>query len=486
MAMEMAKLVNWEYDVTTDTFTFDDQFYALFTTTAEREGGTKMRPSEYAKKFLPPEDADIVVSEINAALSSKDPNFSRQIEHDIIRRDGVRRTIAVTFRVDMNPSGNIVKMYGADQDITERKQIEEDLRTLVTRNDAILATIPDIIMEVDDNKRYTWANQSGLRFFGDDVVGREADYYFEGEQDTYNKVRPLFDGSGKIIHIESWQRRKDGEKRLLSWQCKDIKDKQGRVVGALSSAHDITESMRAERALYEANHKLNIMTSITRHDINNQLVVLNGNLTLLEKKQTNDLSMEYLRKAKAATKLIYSMVQFTREYEEIGMQNAIWHDLKDLVSDASRDIILEEIRVVNDVPDGIEVFADPMIDKVFHNLIDNAVRHGGDVTAIRFHVEDNGGSHKIICEDDGDGISPDVKEKIFTKNFGDGHGLGLLLSREILAITGITIEVKDEEGKGARFEISIPADDWRSSNDPLIASHSYAHARQSSNPELKR
>jgi signal transduction histidine kinase len=66
-----------------------------------------------------------------------------------------------------------------------------------------------------------------------------------------------------------------------------------------------------------------------------------------------------------------------------------------------------------------------------------------------------------VCEDDGDGIIAEEKEKIFERGFGKNTGLGLALSREILAITGITITETGEPGKGARFEIAVPKGMWR-------------------------
>jgi PAS domain S-box-containing protein len=137
-------------------------------------------------------------------------------------------------------------------DVTGRKQAEEALRALSSRQQAILAAVPDIIMEVNNDKVYTWANQAGIEFFGGDAIGKEAAFYFEGEQETYNVVQPLFNGVENVIYVESWQRRKDGQKRLLAWWCRVLKDENGNVAGALSTARDITEVKRAEEALMKS------------------------------------------------------------------------------------------------------------------------------------------------------------------------------------------------------------------------------------------
>jgi PAS domain S-box-containing protein len=132
----------------------------------------------------------------------------------------------------------------------------ESLQALTARYEAILAVVPDIIMEVDNNKVYTWANRAGYEFFGEDVLGKEAAHYFEGEQETYSVVQPLFNGHEDVIYVESWQRRKDGEKRLLAWWCRTLKDADGNVIGTLSTARDITERKQAEGALRDSRHML--------------------------------------------------------------------------------------------------------------------------------------------------------------------------------------------------------------------------------------
>jgi PAS domain S-box-containing protein len=118
---------------------------------------------------------------------------------------------------------------------------------LQNRYEAILAVVPEIITEVNNNKEYTWMNKAGLEFFGPEAIGRQAAFYFEGEQDTYNTVKPVFEGAADCIYVESWQRRKDGQKRLLAWQCRTLKNDAGQVIGAISSARDITESRKAEK-----------------------------------------------------------------------------------------------------------------------------------------------------------------------------------------------------------------------------------------------
>ncbi len=167
--------------------------------------------------------------------------------------EGVLKGKRYVFEISAYPSRRGIAVFV--KDITARKQAEETLHQLQTRHQAILTEIPDIIMEVDVNKVYRWANPAGYEFFGDDVIGKEASYYFVGEQETYTQVRPLFNGSLDTFYVESWQRRKDGQERLLAWWCKVLQGSEGQVIGALSTARDITERKQIEDALRLSEEK---------------------------------------------------------------------------------------------------------------------------------------------------------------------------------------------------------------------------------------
>ncbi|WP_431061627.1 PAS domain-containing sensor histidine kinase [Methanobacterium sp.] len=131
IAMDLAKLVSWQYDVESDLFTFDNHFYALYGTSAEREGGTLLSSEKYARKFIPPEEVSIVKEEIDRAIKTDNPNFVENMEHSIIRADGEKRYINVRFGVIKDKNGKTIKTFGSNQDITSLKETEEQLKETI-------------------------------------------------------------------------------------------------------------------------------------------------------------------------------------------------------------------------------------------------------------------------------------------------------------------------------------------------------------------
>lgn len=255
----------------------------------------------------------------------------------------------------------------------------------------------------------------------------------------------------------------DAQERLFT-----LNEQLQQMVGELQVTNEnlLVENNRreqAERGLAQANKKLQLMTSITRHDLLNQLTVLQGYLELSQMLSKSDpvKTQEYVRQSLAVVTKTISTVKFTGDYQNIGVTSPAWHPVDTLITNALKYATLGPVRIENTIPAGAEIFADPLIEKVIFNLIDNALRYGMRLNVIRFGFERREQYAVLTCEDDGVGIPEENKERIFSFGYGTNTGMGLFLVREILAITGITIREIGKPGKGARFEILIPAGSFR-------------------------
>jgi signal transduction histidine kinase len=223
----------------------------------------------------------------------------------------------------------------------------------------------------------------------------------------------------------------------------------------------LEEIKKAQNAIYQANKKLNLLNSITRHDIMNKLTVLIGYLELSRDREGNDPELaQYLENEIEAAEAIKNQIQFTRFYQDIGVKSAIWQDLSDTIRTAVIGLDLQGIIFTLDLPE-IEIFADPLLQKVFYNLVENTLRHGETTTMIQVSCSEGAAGLSIIYKDNGTGVPVEVKEKIFRREFFKHTGFGLFLTREILAITHLSIVENGVPGHGARFEITVPTGMYR-------------------------
>ena len=224
---------------------------------------------------------------------------------------------------------------------------------------------------------------------------------------------------------------------------------------------NITDRKRAEDALALASKKLNLLSSITRHDINNQLLSLSA-YQELSKEVLNDPTAisGYIAKEECITATIGRQIAFTKEYEDLGVRTPVWQRLSEIIRLAESEIADNTIAL--EIPDDrLEIYADSLLIKVFFNLFDNSRQHGGGVTRITISHHICGAGLIVAVADNGKGISAEDKPHVFERGFGKGSGLGLFLTREILSITGISISETGVPGTGACFEIAVPEGAFR-------------------------
>jgi PAS domain S-box-containing protein len=223
---------------------------------------------------------------------------------------------------------------------------------------------------------------------------------------------------------------------------------------------EIQERKRFEATLQLANRKLNTLSSLTRHDILNQITAIVMYCSLAEEMVTDPALLSHLQKIEQSSRMIQKQIRFARDYQEIGSKAPQWQNVGMTISNAIAGLDLGGIRVEQDTGN-LEIYADLLLERVFFNIVDNTVRHGQRATKIRISAQETGGGLTIFCEDDGSGVPGSIKEVIFKRDYVRNAGFGLFLVAEILSMTDLSIAETGEPGSGARFEIHVPVGAYR-------------------------
>ena len=391
----------------------------------------------------------------------KGESFSNQ-EIQILKKDGPTAFVSMSAVPTLH-DGVVTGVQISIRDISATKEIEMSLRESETQYRLLADNVHDVIWTADEYKRMTYVSPSVTSLFGytpEEFMSLPSHEYLTPE--SYQKLQHAHIGweqmmkNGDIlpeeISMELEFSSKNGNIVWTEIRVTPMYEPDKGFVGVVGITRDITERKSAEVSLRIANQQLGLLTSVTRHDILNKLSVIYSYLNLSEREYSSPKLAEYLRIIKTVTEEIQDHIEFTRIYQDLGTHEPQWYVLEKNIPRSYAPIT---ITLTSDLSD-IFVYADPMLEKVFFNLLDNSIRHGKWVSEIRVMIQESESGLTIIWQDNGEGIADDEKESIFEYGVGKNTGFGMFLVREILLLTGITIRETGTWNTGARFEILVP------------------------------
>ena len=330
--------------------------------------------------------------------------------------------------------------------------------------DTLMDAAVDMVFVADSEGKILHMNRTGLDFFRTDREPNrnEASYTvfadFIKETIHQSPVTSPLPPEDLPVELELTI---EGRSVFLDLMLSPVPGSRAERSLFMGIARDVTRQKILRKKQHDIQKKLLLMQKIFRHDLNNQITAILGYLSLCKQETDNPASLGFIQKEERIVESIKKSMSFTKTYENLGDESAVWIDIPEIFSAAWSGLAPESVSL-DLPPDPLEILVDPLFRNVVFNLLDNSLSHGGEnLSAIRVSVMRSDEEILLLYEDNGTGILSENKEKIVNRGFYTHNGFGLLLSREILSLTGLTIRETGIPGRGACFEITVPKGMWR-------------------------
>jgi PAS domain S-box-containing protein len=387
------------------------------------------------------------------------------------RRDG--ETFPLHLSVGEMSIGGERKFTGMLHDLTARVRLEEQLRASEARWRSIIESAVDGIVVIDAHGRIEAFNHGAERLFGyaeDEMIGRNVSMLmpspYREEHDIY-LARYLATGVKKIIGIgrDVTALRRDGTTFPAHLSVGEVTvNGERKFTGIL---HDMTQRVQIEAQLREQTSLARIgeMAAVIAHEVKNPLAGVRGAIQVIGSRLpagSRDAAMiqEIVARIDALNELMKDLLLFARPPQPV----PALVDLAALVSTTAEllasDPELTDVAVTVDgtVP---PISADGALLKiVFMNLLVNSAHamHGRGTIRVSLTAAEH--TCRIVFADEGPGIPPELREKIFTPFFttkSRGSGLGLPTAKRLIDAHGGQIAVSCPPSGGTTVTIDLPA-----------------------------
>jgi PAS domain S-box-containing protein len=365
---------------------------------------------------------------------------------------------------DLRTANDRLMRSGEDlkNNLEELKKKREDLLESEKKFRSIFDTFIDIYYQTDMDGTILTVSPSCKKKSGwdpDELIGTKVQELYPDEHQRKGLIAALIK-NGSVQDYPVQLKNKEGRYIDASLNSHIISDSGGAPVRIEGTIRDITERKAAEDALTLAKKKLGLLNTVTFQDIQNAVFSLSGYFQLQQQYPQDEVMQGYLAKEMDIIGTITDSLKFAGQYQNMGHSPPCWQNVHHAflygISHLSVSNLARKISI-----GGLEIYADPMLESVFFTLAENVILYGKTTTEISLTFCESPDSLTLIFCDNGPGILPKMKEKIFERHYEKKKGMGLFLAREILSITGITIHETGEPGTGARFEIHVPKGGYR-------------------------
>ncbi len=405
------------------------------------------------EEVMTPNSKKIVIDNLKK-LRKFNGTPTKYLEIEQTRKDGSTVWTEVNVNVVRDEQGKPQQIIGVSRDITERKKTEEKLRQsdLFFENSLDMVCIGgfDGYLKVTNpawSKTLGWSTKELLSKPWIEFV------HPNDRKETIHLNKTLLKGT-TVIQLENRYLCKNGTFKWLCWNA--IPYQKDQIV--FGFARDITGKKEAEGRLEAANEKLRVTGSLTRHDVRNKLSIIKSTVYLIKKRANDNPELQvFLQDIDNAVDASNKLFEFSSVYEKIGLEKRTKIDISEYFWQAADLLHNLTIKIVEKC-NGLVVTADTLIRQLFYNLLDNSCKHGQTVTEVKLYYTEKADCIELIYQDNGIGIPQENKTRIFTEGFttSNGSGLGLMLVKKMVEAYGWTITENGEEGKGAKFVITIP------------------------------
>ena len=343
------------------------------------------------------------------------------------------------------------------QDITDRKETEQELRASEAKFRTLAENLDEIVWMSDpDTREFLYVNPAY-----EDVWGRDRETLYEEPlsflEATHPEDRERVSEAYESVPDEGFDIkyriiRPDGEVRWLHAQASRVRDEDGEVYRIVGIADDVTEQVERERKLRESNERLESFASMLAHELRNPLNI--GQIYSQQlPNETDSDAVEYVTEAfDRIEDMIDVMLVLTRGREAVGERTSV--QLADVVQDVWDEMDTFDATLEGDIDHVIQV-DETYIRHLFWNLFENAVEHGGRDVTITVGELPTG----FYVADDGPGIPVDERDAVFEAGFTTaaqqgGTGLGLAFVQKLAEVYEWDCMVTESAAGGARFEFA--------------------------------